>query len=103
MLTTPDGRPMGQKNVTVSAEQVVVISNMLIDAQVARLLQGGISPLTVVDVLVEIVTNLLAGLEPATERATLVRKVKESIDRAVAAKAGQRLLNRLTPPSRAMV
>lgn len=96
MLTTPDGRPMGEKEVRVSLEQIVVVSGVMIEAQLTKLRSIGVSPLVVADTLISHLTNLIAGLEPAGERGTLLKKTIESIEKEVTRKAGQRMLGQLT-------
>lgn len=90
-LITPTGKPIGAT--PISGEQLVGVFHMMVDAQVARLLQVGVPPLVVVNAVVDLLTNLVAGLEPASERGTLVQNVVKKIQEDVAKKAGQRMLS----------
>lgn len=97
-LVSPNGRPLAfQKQVTVSHDQMMAVANRLIDAQLATLLNFGIPPIQVIEMLTNHVSNLLARFDPPPAREDLTRRVIDALRKDVIDKARRRSLDEAAP------
>ena len=90
-IVAPNGCPVAfQASAAVTVDVTVAVAHNLIDAQIARLLEVGVPPLNLIEMLVHQTGNLLSRFEPSAKRSELIDATATSLKRDAQEKARRR-------------